>query len=217
MDYISKKPWKFDVTVTLKPAIKNVLSRKIEFELSSVIQEDCPPWVGIFQSLQLLIFVKWIYLLQYSSLDILILGRENNDLLLKELQEEKSLSKIKGGSWKLSQGYKLWETMENILHQIASQLVCTHSPYLRHLPITHCWVVICDHIDTRISVSYKWVGEGFWEICWVRQVVQNPQVLVGGGFDQDPRTSLWIYHGVLSGKMTAFFCDIPLILSFSVI
>ena len=131
IDYISKKPWKFDVTVTLKLAIKNFLSGKIEFELSSVIQEDCPPWVGIFQSLQLLIFVKWIYLLQYSSLDILILGRENDDLLLKELQEEKSLSKIKGGSWKLSQGYKLWENMENILHQIASQLVCTHSPYLR--------------------------------------------------------------------------------------
>ena len=131
IDYISKKSWKFDVTVTLKLAIKDVLSGKIEFELSSVIQEDCPPWVGIFQSRQLLIFVKWIYLLQYSSLDILILGRENNDLLLKELREEKSLSKIKGGSWKLSQGYKLWEDMENILHQIASQLVCTHSPYLR--------------------------------------------------------------------------------------
>ena len=96
IDYISKRPWKFDVTVTLKLAIKNVLSGKIEFELSSVIQEDCPPWVGIFQSLQLLIFVKWIYLLQYSSLDILILGRENNDLLLKELQEEKPLLKIKG-------------------------------------------------------------------------------------------------------------------------
>ena len=42
-DYVSKKLRKFDVTVTLKPAIKNVLSGKIEFELSSVIQEDCPP------------------------------------------------------------------------------------------------------------------------------------------------------------------------------
>ena len=41
-DYISKKPSKFDVTVTLKPAIK-MFSEKIEFELSSVIQEDCPP------------------------------------------------------------------------------------------------------------------------------------------------------------------------------
>ena len=54
-------------------------------------------------------------------------------------------------------------------------------PTFRHLPISHCWVVICDHIDTRISVSYKWDGEGFWEIFCVRQVVQNPQVLVGGG------------------------------------
>ena len=140
IDYISKKPWKFDVTVTLKLAIKNFLSGKIEFELSSVIQKDCPPWVGIFQSLQLLIFVKWIYLLQYSSLDILILGRENNDLLLKELQEEKPLSKIKGDPENFHMGPNnldpcetqlLWENMENILHQIASQLVCTHSPYLQ--------------------------------------------------------------------------------------
>ena len=42
-DYISKKPRKFGMMVTLKPAIKNVLSGKIEFELSSVIQEDCSP------------------------------------------------------------------------------------------------------------------------------------------------------------------------------
>ena len=42
-DYISKKPRKFGVMVTLKPAIKNFLSGKIEFELSSVIQEDCSP------------------------------------------------------------------------------------------------------------------------------------------------------------------------------
>ena len=41
-DYISKKPSKFGVTVTLKPAIK-MFSEKIEFELSSVIQEDCSP------------------------------------------------------------------------------------------------------------------------------------------------------------------------------
>ena len=138
IDYISKRPWKFDVTVTLKLAIKNVLSGKIEFELSSVIQEDCPPWVGIFQSLQLLIFVKWIYLLQYSSLVILILGRENNDLLLKELQEEKPLLKIKGDPENFHRGSKLWENMENILHQIVSQLVCTHSPYLQastYLPL----------------------------------------------------------------------------------
>ena len=53
--------------------------------------------------------------------------------------------------------------------------------YTVYIPITYCWVVICDHIDTRISVSYKWDGEGFWEIFCVRQVVQNPQVLGGGG------------------------------------
>ena len=54
-------------------------------------------------------------------------------------------------------------------------------PTFMYLPITYCWVVICDHIDPRISVSYKWDGEGFWEIFCVRQVVQNPQVLGGGG------------------------------------
>ena len=48
IDYISKKSRKFDVTVTLKPAIKNVLSGKIEFELSSFIQEDCPPGLVFF-------------------------------------------------------------------------------------------------------------------------------------------------------------------------
>ena len=42
-DYNSKKPRKFDVTVTLNSAIRNVLSGKIEFELSSVIKEDCLP------------------------------------------------------------------------------------------------------------------------------------------------------------------------------
>ena len=34
------KPGKLDVTVTLKPAIKKVVSGKIEFELSWVMQED---------------------------------------------------------------------------------------------------------------------------------------------------------------------------------
>ena len=39
-NYIAKTPGKVDVTVTLKPAIKKVVSGKIEFELSWVMQED---------------------------------------------------------------------------------------------------------------------------------------------------------------------------------
>ena len=64
--------------------------------------------------------VKLIYFLQYSSLDILILWREKNDLQLKELQEEKPLLKIKGDPENFHRGSKLWENMEDILHQIAS-------------------------------------------------------------------------------------------------
>ena len=67
------------------------------------------------------IIVKLIYfLLLYSSLDILILWREKNDLQLKELQEEKPLLKIKGDPENFHRGSKLWENMEDILHQIAS-------------------------------------------------------------------------------------------------
>ena len=111
---------------------------------------------------------------------------ERNDLHLEQLQEEKLLLKIKGDPDNFHRGSKLWENIENCLHQIASQLVCAHPPpppppTFIYLPITYCWVVICDHIDPRISVSYKWDGEGFWEIFCVRQVVQNPQVLGGGG------------------------------------
>ena len=108
---------------------------------------------------------------------------ERNDLHLEQLQEEKLLLKIKGDPNNFHRGSKLWENIENFLHQIASQLVCAHPPTFMYLPITYCWVVICDHIDTRISVSYKWDGEGFWEIFCVKQVVQNPQVLRGGGSD----------------------------------
>ena len=39
-NYITERPGKLDVTVTLKPAIKKVVSGKIEFELSWVMQED---------------------------------------------------------------------------------------------------------------------------------------------------------------------------------
>ncbi|CAH3147553.1 unnamed protein product [Pocillopora meandrina] len=39
-NYITEMPGKVDVTVTLKPAIKKVVSGKIEFELSWIIQED---------------------------------------------------------------------------------------------------------------------------------------------------------------------------------
>ena len=111
---------------------------------------------------------------------------------------------VEGGSWKFSQGFKLWENMENILHQIASELVCTHSPLtFMHLPITHCWVVINVTILIQEFLCHTtWDGEGFWEVFCIRQVMQNPQVLGGGGggSDQDPRPSLWIYHGVLSVK-----------------
>ncbi|CAH3147522.1 unnamed protein product [Pocillopora meandrina] len=39
-NYITEMPRKVEVTVTLKPAIKKVVSGKIEFELSWIIQED---------------------------------------------------------------------------------------------------------------------------------------------------------------------------------
>ena len=39
-NYITERPGKLEVTVTLKPAIKRVVSGKIEFELSWVMQED---------------------------------------------------------------------------------------------------------------------------------------------------------------------------------
>ncbi|CAH3147349.1 unnamed protein product, partial [Pocillopora meandrina] len=39
-NYIKERPGKLDVTVTLKPAIKKVVSGKIEFELSWVMQEN---------------------------------------------------------------------------------------------------------------------------------------------------------------------------------
>lgn len=41
-NYVTEKPGKVDVTVTLQPAIKKVVSGKIEFELSWVIQEEDP-------------------------------------------------------------------------------------------------------------------------------------------------------------------------------
>ena len=90
---------------------------------------------------------------------------------------------VEGGSWKFSQGFKLWENMENILHQIASELVCTHSPLtFMHLPITHCWVVINVTILIQEFLCHTtWDGEGFWEVFCIRQVMQNPQVLGGGG------------------------------------
>ena len=108
---------------------------------------------------------------------------ERNDMQLEQLQEEKLLLKITGGSWKFSQGFKLWENMENILHQIASELVCTHSPLtFMHLPITHCWVVINVTILIQEFLCHTtWDGEGFWEVFCIRQVMQNPQVLGGGG------------------------------------
>ena len=90
---------------------------------------------------------------------------------------------VEGGSWKFSQGFKLWENMENILHQIASELVCTHSPLtFMHLPITLCWVVINMTILIQEFLCHTtWDGEGFWEVFCIRQVMQNPQVLGGGG------------------------------------
>ena len=90
---------------------------------------------------------------------------------------------VEGGSWKFSQGFKLWENMENILHQIASELVCTHSPLtFMHLPIIHCWVVINVTILIQEFLCHTtWDGEGFWEVFCIRQVMQNPQVLGGGG------------------------------------
>ena len=108
---------------------------------------------------------------------------ERNDMQLEQLQEEKLLLKITGGSWKFSQGFKLWENMENILHQIASELVCTHSPLtFMHLPITLCWVVINVTILIQEFLCHTtWDGEGFWEVFCIRQVMQNPQVLGGGG------------------------------------
>ena len=108
---------------------------------------------------------------------------ERNDMQLQQLQEEKLLLKITGGSWKFSQGFKLWENMENILRQIASELVCTHSPLtFMHLPITHCWVVINVTILIQEFLCHTtWDGEGFWEVFCIRQVMQNPQVLGGGG------------------------------------
>ena len=108
---------------------------------------------------------------------------ERNDMQLEQLQEEKLLLKITGGSWKFSQGFKLWENMENILHQIASELVCTHSPLtFMHLPIIHCWVVINVTILIQEFLCHTtWDGEGFWEVFCIRQVMQNPQVLGGGG------------------------------------
>ena len=39
-NYITEMPGKVYVTVTLKPAIKKVVSGKIEFELSWVMEED---------------------------------------------------------------------------------------------------------------------------------------------------------------------------------
>ena len=42
-DYITEEPRKSEVTVTLKPKNKHVLSGVIEFELSSVMLEDGLP------------------------------------------------------------------------------------------------------------------------------------------------------------------------------
>ncbi|KAJ7318893.1 EH domain binding protein 1 [Desmophyllum pertusum] len=42
-DYISEDPKTFDITVTLKPANRNVVSGSIEFQLSSVLLEDGLP------------------------------------------------------------------------------------------------------------------------------------------------------------------------------
>ena len=147
---------------------------------------------------------------------------ERNDMQLEQLQEEKLLLKITGGSWKFSQGFKLWENyMENILHQIASELVCTHSSLtFMHFPITHCWVVINVTVLIQEFLCHtKWDGEGFWEVFCIRQVMQNPQVLGGGGgFWSAPQTlPLDIPWSIISQRMTAFFCDIPFIQSFSII
>ena len=122
---------------------------------------------------------------------------ERNDMQLEQLQEEKLLLKITGGSWKFSQGFKLWENMENILRQIASELVCTHSPLtFMHLPITLCWLVINVTILIQEFLCHTtWDGEGFWEVFCIRQVMQNPQVLGGGGgSDQECWVfwSLWV-------------------------
>ena len=43
-DYNTQERKKFDVTITLKPANKNVVTGKIKFELSSVMLEDDLPW-----------------------------------------------------------------------------------------------------------------------------------------------------------------------------
>ncbi|KAJ7318898.1 DUF3585 [Desmophyllum pertusum] len=45
-DYISEAPKTFDLTVTLKPANRNVVSGTIEFQLSSVLLEDGLPRIG---------------------------------------------------------------------------------------------------------------------------------------------------------------------------
>ena len=43
-DYIIEEPTSHDITVTLKPVKKTVLSGSLEFTLSSVILEDGVPW-----------------------------------------------------------------------------------------------------------------------------------------------------------------------------
>ena len=47
-DYNTQEPKKFDITVTLKPANKNFVTGKIEFELSSVMLEDGLPRLVFF-------------------------------------------------------------------------------------------------------------------------------------------------------------------------
>ncbi len=42
-DYITEEPRSFDITVTLKPMTKNVVSGSLEFTLSSVMLEDGLP------------------------------------------------------------------------------------------------------------------------------------------------------------------------------
>ena len=42
-DYITQKPKKFDINVSLKPANNTVVTGKIEFELPSVMLEDGLP------------------------------------------------------------------------------------------------------------------------------------------------------------------------------
>ena len=48
-DYISEEPTSYDITVTLKPMTKNIVSGSMEFTLSSVMLEDgLPRWVFRF-------------------------------------------------------------------------------------------------------------------------------------------------------------------------